>query len=309
MLIDLINELKKLEKSFTNISNENKSTYKIGRTHLQDAVPMTIKQEFSAFAEQIHANVKRLKMIESELDELPIGGTAIGTMLTSDKKFPALVCQELNKSLNMTFKPSKNKFKDIATKDTQVFLMGILSTISVSLIKIANDLRLLSSGPKTGFGEISFKKLQSGSSIMPGKVNPVMAESMIQVGAFVIGKNSSVIIAGQNAPLQLNMMMPLIAHETTESLRILTKGIKAFRESGVDNIVINKEKALSWVEMSSELITSLIHHPKIGYDLATKLVNEADKRNMTIKQYLMMKKILSDKEIEELLNIKKMVSL
>lgn len=309
MLSDLIDELKQLKIAFNNIAIVNKLSYKIGRTHLQDAIPMSIAQEFMAFAAQIDANISRLLKMENELDYLPIGGTAIGTMITSHERFPYIVCEELNKSLNANFKPSKNKFMDIAAKDSQVFLMSILSTLCVSIIKIAGDLRLLASGPKTGFGEISFKKLQSGSSIMPGKVNPVMVESIIQVCTFVIGKNTSVILAGQNSPLQVNMMMPLIAHETIESLRILTNGIKAFREKGVKQITINRKKALSWVEMSYELITVLIQHPKIGYDLATQWVQEAEKQNINIRDYIKQQDILSNDEIDKLLDIKKMVYL
>jgi len=309
LLVDnLLSELSLLEKSINVIVHNNKKTYKIGRTHLQDAVPMTIAQEFSAFSSQIKANIKRINYVKKQLEYIPIGGTAVGTGLTSHKEFSRQVCKELTENLGVTFKPSKNKFMDIATKDTQVFLMSTLSTLSVSLIKIANDLRLLSSGPKTGIGEISFKKLQAGSSIMPGKVNPVIAESIIQVGAFVIGKNQAVIIAGQNSPLQLNMMMPLIAHETIESLRILTNAIKIFREKGIENIVINKEKAYSWVQQSAALITPLIHHPKIGYDLATKIVEEANKKQISIKECLRQKKIIDERELDELLNIEKMAN-
>ena len=309
LLVDnLLNELSLLEQSIKAIENKNKKTYKIGRTHLQDAVPMTIAQEFSAFSSQIHSNIKRINYVKKELENIPIGGTAIGTGLASHKEFPKLVCKELTKNLGIVFKPSKNKFMDIATKDTQVFLMSTLSTLSVSLIKIANDLRLLSSGPKTGIGEISFKKLQAGSSIMPGKVNPVIAESIIQVGAFVIGKNQAVIIAGQNSPLQLNMMMPLISHETIESLRILTNAIKIFRKKGIENIIINKEKAYSWVIQSTALITPLIRHPKIGYDLATKIVEEANKKHISIKECLRQKKIIDEKELNKLLNIEKMTN-
>ena len=307
LIPNLIKSLVNLELELAKISKEHTYTYKIGRTHLQDAVPMSIGQEFGAFASQIDSNINNLKYISKQLQFIPIGGTAIGTMVASSPRFSKLVCKYISEKTKIKFMPSKNKFKDIATRDTQVALMSQLSTLCVSLMKISNDLRLLSSGPKTGLGEISFKKIQAGSSIMPGKVNPVICESMIQVCAYVIGNNNAINIAGQNSPLQLNMMMPLIAYLSTESIRILTNAINNFTKNGIKKIIINKQKALSWVEKSFSLITPLVRHPKIGYDLATEIVQKANMEEVTIREYLINHKILPIQEIEKILNIKNMI--
>ena len=308
ILVDpLIEALKGLEATFTRIVKEQKDLIKIGRTHLQDAVPMTAGQEFSAFLEMIKQAIKNLESVKKHLEYIPIGGTAIGTGIASHPKFPKLVTEELTKRLGIKFKPSPNKFYAISLREEQTRLMNELSTICSSMIKIANDLRLLSSGPNTGFNEIEFAKLQAGSSVMPGKVNPVIMEMMIQVSAVIVGRAVSVNIGNQNGPLQLNLMLPMMAYLTIDSLEILTEAIKTFDKLGVQKISFNKKTINGYVMRSSAIVTVLKNHPKVGYDLASSWVKEAKEREMLIIDLIKEKKIFSEAELKKIFNFKKMV--
>jgi len=277
---------------------------KIGRTHLQDAVPMTLGQEFGAFARQVSLGAERLRSVFPRLEELALGGTAIGTELNTHPDFSNRTCQALSLLVKVPFRPAQDFFEAIAARDVQVELMGAVNTVATALLKIGNDLRLLSSGPRTGFGEITLPELQPGSSIMPGKVNPVILEMLNQACAHVMGKQFSVTIAGQNAPLQLNIMMPLLAHETLSSLALLQNCVETLRVSCVEGIAADEKRCADQVERSLAMVTPVAM--KIGYDRAAALAKEALATDRTIRQLLLEKEVLPPEEIERALDARTM---
>ena len=308
ILIDpLLEELKKLKTSFDKLAIKYQATIKIGRTHLQDAVPMSFGQELSAYSQIMVQNIKRISALKAELSFLPIGGTAIGTGIASHQSFSQKIVSEISKRSKISFKVSINKFASISTREEQVALMASLSTLASSMIKIANDLRLLASGPNTGFGEITFAKLQAGSSVMPGKVNPVIMEAMIQVAAYVIGNATTINIANQNGPLQLNIMLPLIAYVTIDSIEIMTKSLIAFNKLGITKMIVNDKQMQSYVRKSTAIITILKNHPKFGYDLTNTIVAKAIKNKQSIYEVIKAEKIISDRELDKIFNFKKMI--
>lgn len=304
-LEQLLKALEKLHKEFDKKTKEFKGIIKIGRTHLQDAVPITLGQEFSAYAEQVKKNMQRIGYSLPHLEELPLGGTAVGTSLNAHPEFARRVIKKISQKTNIPFRETSNKFEGISSKDAVVQLMGTLNTLCVSLMKISNDLRLISSGPRAGFGEINLPALQPGSSIMPGKVNPVIPEMMIQICADVMGKAFSITIAGQNAPLELNIMMPLIAYNTLFSIEILKNGINIFAEKCISGIKANKKRCKEFAEWSTSIITPLAL--KIGYDRAAEIAHRAYKTNKKIKEIVVEEGILTEEEAEEILAPEKMV--
>jgi fumarate hydratase class II len=298
-------KLKLLESTFARKQNEFKDILKLGRTHLQDAVPMTLGHEFSGYKIQIEKGIQRVKSIFSNLEELALGGTAIGTGINCHPRFAELTIAKIAKDTGLSFIPAKNRFEAIASRDAQVELMGVLNTIASTISKIANDLRLLASGPRAGLGEIILPSLQPGSSIMPGKVNPVIPEMVIQVAAYINGKTVSVTIAGQTGPLELNMMHPLIAYETLTAIHILGNTCEAFAAKCIKGIKANKERCNQWIEMSLALVTPLAN--EIGYDKASELAYKAYKEKRTIREVTLESKLLSRKKIDELLDPKNMI--
>ncbi len=280
---------------------------KIGRTHLQDAVPMTLGQEFGAFARQIHLGADRIRGVFPRLEELALGGTALGTGLNTHPEFARRTAAALSTRLGRPFRPAQSFFEAIAARDVQVELMGAVNTVATSLLKIGNDLRLLSSGPRTGFGEILLPELQPGSSIMPGKVNPVILEMLNQACAHIMGKHLSVTLAGQNAPLQLNIMMPLLAHETLSSLDLLSNCVETLRTSCVQGIEADAQHCAQQVERSLALVTPLAL--KIGYDKAAALAKQALAEDKTIRQLVMEQGLLSAQELEKVLDARTMAGL
>jgi len=292
--------LDRLGLAFGAKATEFASVVKIGRTHLQDAVPMTLGQEFSAFARQAHLGATRVRAVFPRLEELALGGTALGTGINTHPEFSSLTCAALAARLAVPFHPAENLFEAIAARDVQVELMGALNTVATALLKIGNDLRLLSSGPRTGFGEILLPELQPGSSIMPGKVNPVILEMLNQACAHVMGKHLAVTIAGQNAPLQLNIMMPLLAHETLSSLDLLTNCGETLRTSCVEGIVADEARCAEQVERSLAMVTPLAL--KIGYDKAAALAKQALAEDKTIRQLATEQGLLTALELEVVLD-------
>ncbi len=301
----LLKELSLLEKSFEEKEKEFYEVIKIGRTHLQDAVPMRLSHEFSSYKTQMRKAQERIQNIHPFLEELALGGTALGTGINTHKEFAPRVIQKIAERLSIPFKPAENYFEAISSKDAITEYMGALATLASALLKIGNDIRLLSSGPRTGFAEIILPSLQPGSSIMPGKVNPVIPEMLIQVCAFVIGKFQSVIIANQNAPLELNIMMPLLAHEVLTSQEVLINALKAFREKCVEGIEANKKRCEELVERSLALVTPLAL--KIGYDKAAEIAYKAYKEEKTVREVVREEGILTEEEIEEILDPRKML--
>jgi fumarate hydratase class II len=302
---DLVKSLEYLEEAFRKKEEEFKDVIKIGRTHLQDAVPMTLGQEFSAFATQIKHSITRIKNTFYHLEELALGGTAVGTGLNTHKEFAPRVISKISKRTGIPFREAENKFEALATKDAVVEYMGALNTLAVSLMKIGNDIRLLSSGPRTAIAEIILPSLQPGSSIMPGKVNPVIPEMMIQVAAHIMGAHLIVSIGGQHAPLQLNVMQPLIAYHSITSTDILTNAVKVFADKCVIGIEANRKRCEELVEWSMALVTPLAL--KIGYDRAAEISYKAYSENKTVRQVVVEEGILTDEEAREILDPKKML--
>jgi fumarate hydratase class II len=302
---DLIKSLEYLEEAFRKKEEEFKDVIKIGRTHLQDAVPITLGQEFSAFATQIKHSITRIKNTFYHLEELALGGTAVGTGLNTHKEFAPRVISKISKRTGIPFREAENKFEALATKDAVVEYMGALNTLAVSLIKIGNDIRLLSSGPRTAIAEIILPSLQPGSSIMPGKVNPVIPEMIIQVAAHIMGAHLIVSIGGQYAPLQLNVMQPLIAYHSITSTDILTNAVKVFADKCVIGIEANRKRCEELVEWSMALVTPLAL--KIGYDRAAEISYKAYKENKTVRQVVVEEGILTEEEAREILDPKKML--
>jgi fumarate hydratase class II len=292
--------LKKIHEALVKKSTEFDDVVKIGRTHLQDAVPMRLGQEFGGYASQIEHGIQRINTAKISLQELALGGTAIGTGLNTHKKFSELAIQQISHYTGITFRSAKNRFEALASRDAMVEVSGQLKTVAVSLMKIANDLRWLSSGPRCGIGEITLSALQPGSSIMPGKVNPVIPESVMMVCATVIGNDTAITIGGQHGNFELNVMMPMMAYHLIESIRLLTNSVENLVSRCVNGIVANKERAESLIENSLAMVTALV--PKIGYDAAAMIAKEAYLSGKTVRQIAMEQKVLPKDELERVLD-------
>ncbi|MCF6191781.1 MAG: class II fumarate hydratase [Candidatus Hydrothermae bacterium] len=301
----LLKVLRDFEQTLNRKVEAFKDVVKIGRTHLQDAVPVTLGQEFSAYLTQIRHNIRRIEHTLPHVEELALGGTAVGTGLNAHPEFAPRVIRLIAERTGFPFREAENRFEALSARDAMVEVMGALNTLAVSLMKIANDLRLLSSGPRTGFAEIILPSLQPGSSIMPGKVNPVIPEMMIQVAAQVMGSHLTVTIGGQNAPLELNIMMPLIAYNVLESIRLLTNGVRTFDEKCVAGIQANRERCAELVEWSMALVTPLAL--KIGYDQAAQIAYEAYKTGKKVRDLVVEKGILTPEEAEKVLDPRNML--
>jgi len=286
-------------------SEEFADVVKLGRTHLQDAVPMTLGQEFGAFAEQTAKSAARLSATFPRLEELPLGGTAVGTGINCAPEFAPRTIAAIAEETGVPFRQAENLFEGIAARDAQVELMGVLNTYATSLMKIANDLRLLASGPRGALGEITLPSLQPGSSIMPGKVNPVIPEMIIQVAAHVSGKTVSVTIGGQNGPLELNIMQPLLAYETLSALRLLSESSTAFAERCIAGISAEPQRCEYWVEWSLALVTPLAL--EIGYDRASQLAYRAFREQRTIREVALEEAVLPPERLNELLDPRTML--
>jgi fumarate hydratase class II len=294
----LLPALRNLHQSLKNKTDEFKDIAKIGRTHLQDAVPVTLGQEFSGYARQVELGIERLQSIEPRLEELALGGTAVGTGMNTHPEFSRRVIALISQETGCQFVEAKNHFEAQANQDATVEASGALKTVAVSLMKIANDIRWLSSGPRCGIGEIVLPDLQPGSSIMPGKVNPVLPEVMLQVATQVIGNDTAITIGGQAGNFELNTMLPLIAYNLLQSIEILASAVKVFTEKCVAGITANKEKCVSTVDKSIALVTPLV--PIIGYDKAAAIAKEARETGKTIRDIALENKILPEAELDKL---------
>ena len=304
-ILQLIKSLESLEQALREKSEEFKDVIKIGRTHLMDAVPMTLGQEFSGYATQIKNAISRFKDQEKWIVELPLGGTALGTGINTHKDFAKIAIAEISEFTGIKFTQAENLFEQIATKDGAVSLAGAMNTLAVSLMKIANDLRLLSSGPRCGIGEITLPSLQPGSSIMPGKINPVIPEAVIQVAAQVMGSCQTITIAGASSLLDLNVMMPLIADNLIYSLKILTNVSAHLDKLCIRGIKANVNRCAELVEWSMALVTPLAQ--KIGYDKAAEIAYKAFNEKRTVKDVVKEMSILSEEEIENIFDPKSMI--
>lgn len=296
----LLPSMEKLYETLKGKAEEFSRVRKIARTHLQDAVPISLGQEFSGYTRQVDLGIRRIRGVEDRLSELALGGTAVGTGLNSHPDFAAGVIARISEETGCLFKEALNHFEPQSAQDTAVETSGILKTFAVSLIKIANDIRWLSSGPRCGIGEIDIPALQPGSSIMPGKVNPVIPEAVIQAAAQVMGNDTVITIAGQAGNFELNVMLPVVAHNLLQSIRLLCSAVNALAEKCVSGISANMEKCASNLEQSLALCTGLV--PVIGYDRAASIAKEAYEKKKTVREVALENGVLPEKELNELLD-------
>eukprot|EP00920_Eleutheroschizon_duboscqi_P019954 GHVT01047734.1.p1 GENE.GHVT01047734.1~~GHVT01047734.1.p1 ORF type:complete len:297 (+),score=54.21 GHVT01047734.1:2771-3661(+) len=274
---------------------------KIGRTHMQDATPMTAGQEFSAFAHQMRSCTKRITAALTGVYELAQGGTAVGTGLNTFVGFAEQIAAELEKDLGIPFVTAPNKFEALATNDALVHFSGALNTTAVSLIKVANDIRLLGSGPRCGLGELRLPANEPGSSIMPGKVNPTQCEALSMICAEVIGNHTAVTVASTHGHLQLNVFRPLVIFNVIRSVRLLSDGCRSFANFCVSGLACVEARMGSFVSRSLMLVTGLA--PAVGYDAATVMAQTAANEDKTIRQVAMESGRLVEQDIDRALAV------
>jgi fumarate hydratase class II len=296
----LIPALRKLRGALAAKAKEFDSIVKIGRTHLQDATPVRLGQEFGGYARQVELAILRLERLRESLGELPLGGTAVGTGINTDPKFAKTAIRRLSKITGLQFKEARDHFEAQGGKDAIVETSGVLKTVAVSFTKIANDIRWLGSGPRCGIGEIILPETQPGSSIMPGKVNPVIAESVLMAAAQVIGNDTAIMIGGQAGVFELNVMMPVMAHNLLESIRLLAASANNFTARCISGLGANVERCNEMIEKSLAMCTALA--PEIGYDAAAAIAKESHKTGKTVRQIALEKRILSKERLNEILD-------
>jgi fumarate hydratase class II len=297
---DLLPAQEVLHKSLRKKSKEFHHVVKIGRTHLQDAVPIRLGQEFSGYAEQVRLGIRRIKNVRDSLSRLALGGTAVGTGLNTHPEFASRVIALISQETGWPFRETRNHFEAQANQEAALETSGALKTVGVSLMKIANNIRWLSSGPRCGIGEINVPPLQPGSSMMPGKVNPVVAESVIQVAAHVIGNDTTVTIGGQIGNFELSGMLPVVAHNLLESIRLVSAAAKLFAEKCIDGITANEDRCKAFLENSLAMSTGLV--PVIGYEKAAEIAQEAHRTGKTVRDVAMEQKVLPETQLDELLD-------
>ena len=297
---DLIPSLEYLRDALSGKAKQFDHIVKIGRTHLMDATPIRLGQEFSGYASMIDHGISRLKGVRKDLSELAIGGTAVGTGINTHKDFGKKVAARISEVTGVKFREARNHFEAQASKDAVVQTSGTLKTVSVSLMKIANDIRWLGSGPRCGFGEILLPAIQPGSSIMPGKVNPVVGESVTQVAAQVIGNDAAITIGGQAGNFELNVMMPMMADNLLQSIRLLSRVCTVFVDKCISGIEADEERCGETIEQSLAMCTSLA--PIIGYDNAAVIAKEAYASGSTVREIAREKGVLSDEELDRVLD-------
>ena len=301
----LIPSLKKLFKSLTQKSKDFDSIVKLGRTHLQDATPLSLGQEFSGYASAINHNIERLESSLDQCYELAMGGTAVGTGINSYEGFAESVAENIASITGLPFKSASNKFEAVATQDSIVELSGSLKTLAASLFKIANDIRWLASGPRSGIGEIIIPSNEPGSSIMPGKVNPTQCEAMTMVCTQVMGNDLTISIAGASGNFELNVFRPVIAYNIIQSIRLLNDACDSFRKNCTDGITPNKDRIKSNLYDSLMLVTAL--NPHIGYDKAAEVAKKAHKDNTSLKEAVIELGYLSEEDFDKLVDPNKMI--
>jgi len=298
--LNLLNkELKKKVFQFKNI-------IKVGRTHLQDATPLTLGQEFSGYQSQLEETIYRVKNALKEIYSLAQGGTAVGTGINTKKNFDKKICREISKITKIKFRPAKNKFAALATHDAIVNFSGTLNTAAVCLMKIANDIRFLGSGPRAGYGELILPANEPGSSIMPGKVNPTQSEAVTMVCVKVIGNHNGITIAGSQGQFELNVFKPLIAHNILQSIDLLSDSSKNFSKYCIKGIKANTKKIKEDLENSLMLVTALA--PKIGYDNAANIAKTALKKGTTLKYEAIKSGLINEKDYLKIVDPRKMIN-
>ena len=301
---ELVPALQVLQTSLEKKAKEFDDIVKSGRTHLMDATPVRLGQEFGGFASQIAIGIKRLQSAVDDLAELPLGGTAVGTGVNTHADFAKKTIGRLSQTTGVQFREASDHFERQGTRDTIVFAHGVLNTLAVSFSKIANDLRLLASGPSAGIAEITLPAIQPGSSIMPGKVNPVIPEAVTMVAAQVMGNQTTITIGGLGSYFELNVMMPVMAHALLQSIELLASSARVFAEKCIDGIIANEDRCNELLERNPSLATALA--PRIGYDLAATIAKESFKRKTTAREVAYEMSKLERAEVDEIMNAKEM---
>jgi len=296
----LLPALERLQQRLGEKAGQFDDIIKIGRTHLQDATPVTLGQVFSGYARQVEQANERLQTALTGLQELPLGGTAVGTGLNTDLRFASLVIAELSRVTGLPLHEAENHFEAQGARDAAVAASGALKACAVALFKIANDIRLLGSGPRCGFGELQLPAVQPGSSIMPGKVNPVMAESLIQVCAQVIGNDAAITLGGLSGNFELNAMLPLLAVNLLDSCRLLANAGELFADRCIAGLTADRQRCAGLVDQSLAMVTVLA--PVIGYDKAAELAKQAWQGGQTIRELCMQRELLPAAELDRLLD-------
>lgn len=300
----LLPALRELHKALAAKTKAFDDVMKIGRTHLMDATPIRLGQEFSGYARQVELGIRRIERTRASIAELALGGTAVGTGLNAHPEFPKRVIARLSELTDIEFREAENHFEAQGAQDALVEVSGALKTVAVSLMKIANDIRWMGSGPRCGIGELMLPELQPGSSIMPGKVNPVIAESVIQVAAQIIGNDSVITLGAQWGVLDLNTMMPVMAHNLLESIHLLGAAAANFAERCVAGIEANRERCAELIEQSQAMCTALA--PEIGYDAAAQIAKESFATGKTVRQIAQERRVLPEDRLAELLDPRRM---
>jgi fumarate hydratase class II len=302
---NLIPAVESLIQSLEDKGKKWEKVYKNGRTHLMDATPVSLGQEFSGYAALLSERLEDIKFSLMNASKLAIGGTAVGTGINAPDNFGKDVAKEISKSLGINFVEVENHFTRQGSREEVVHLSGCLKAFAVSMFKIANDIRWMGSGPVSGLNELIIPELQPGSSIMPGKVNPVIPEMVMQVSAQVIGNDNAITFSSSNGNFELNTMLPVMAHNLLESIELLTTSTNVFEKKLIHDLEVNTEKLDENIQKNSILVTALV--PVIGYDKSAEVAKEAMSQNKTIKEVLIEKNLISNEEIDELLNIEKLI--
>lgn len=302
----LLPALRKLEVELESKSNEFAEVIKIGRTHLQDATPIRLGQEFNGFKSMISKSIERIEQTMEGLREIALGGTAVGTGINTHPMFAMTAIRKMNERTDFNLREADDHFEAQSSKDAVVAYSGSLKGLAVSLIKIANDIRWLASGPRAGIGEIILPELQPGSSIMPGKINPVIPEVVLQVAIQVLGNDTVITTAGFSGNFELNVMMPVMIRNIFDSLHLLTSSSEAFASKCISGIRANKERCEENIEKSLAMATPLA--ARIGYDNAAKVAAEAYKTGKTIRETVLDKKMFTLEEAAKILNIESMTA-
>jgi len=297
----LLPAMRRLADALDDKAREFAEVVKAARTHLQDAVPITLGQEFGGYASVLRHDIVRVEQTRNHLSELAIGGTAVGTGLNAPPEFAGRVVAELRALTHQMVRRADNSFEALQNRDAAVELSGALKVAAVGLMKIANDLRLLNSGPRTGLNEIELPETQPGSSIMPGKVNPVIPEAVNMVAAQVIGHDATIAIAAMNGSLDLNAMMPLIAAALLDGIEILGNACAVLADACVRGIVANRDRCREYAERSASVVTALA--PAIGYDAAAAIFNDAMARDVSIRQAIVDAGVLQRERVDEVLDL------
>ena len=301
----LIPSLKNLEKELKKKMTQFNKIVKVGRTHLQDATPITLGQEFSGYHAQLKKCIERIEHALDEINFLAQGGTAVGTGINTRKNFDKQIVNEIRKITKIPFKPAANKFAALASHDSIVNFSGTMNTTAVCLMKIANDIRFLGSGPRAGYGELILPENEPGSSIMPGKVNPTQCEAVTMVCVKVIGNHNGITMAGSHGHFELNVFKPLIIHNILQSIHIMSDSVKSFSKFCVSGLKADKKRIKDLLDNSLMLITAL--SPVLGYDNSAKIAKRALKNNTTLREEVIKTGLISEKQYDKIVDPRKMV--